>query len=187
MKNFKLLWIALSLFIASSCQPDNPDPNNSNTAIQISWQFNIGGTNYSWTGLYPDDTEGTSSNYGSSQFSVTGTYGSLSFVKTLQNGITILASTPNIAIGTTNYTPSNFSSSSLFSFTENYNLKYSSGFAGSNVTLTINSLSPNTVAANGQYGAGLVSGTISGTIGVNPTLGGGTKTISGTFSAVRIN
>jgi hypothetical protein len=188
MKFKRIIFLSLTLFAVLSCQPNNPAPNTPSTPFQISWQLNIGGTNYSWTGNYPDDSQPTSSaNFGGSQLSKDGTLGNLNLTKSLNNSTVFTSVIPNFAVGSFNFTPTSYSTTSMVSFIDNNVLMYSNAFDGSDVTIEINSISPNTVTLNGQYGAGLVTGTISGTIGVNPSNGGGTKSISGTFSAVRIN
>jgi hypothetical protein len=168
------LFVGLGIFLISSCDPDNPQPNNPGTGTAIQWNINLGGQIYSWQGTYPDNMSG-----GSALGATNGSVTPCSIIGTLSTGNKTLAiSLPVYSTGNYTLTSSNSSPSNYIAFSENGSPNFSTQYGGS-VNVNVTSF-PNVVN-------GVISGSFSGTIGKSPTTGGGTVTISGSFDVLRSN
>ena len=185
----------LSILISTSCTQTSPGGSNTGGgSLQTSWSCDINGVNYSWSGVHP--ISGT--NDGLSTFTATtGTnpYANLVF------------STPSFAgnrkimmsffipsgIGSYNLNPSNYTLSNAAIITINNSLSSTGGTIYGNasngsLTVNVNTLSPNSYTNSGYAGAGLVTGTFSGTLYSADIFNPQSVTITnGQFSAIRIN
>jgi hypothetical protein len=183
----------LSILISTSCTQTSPGGSNTGGgSLQTSWSCDINGVNYSWSGVY--QLSGT--NDGLSTFAATsGTnpYANLGFSTPSFAGnrkIMIAFSIPS-GIGSYNLNPSNFTTTNAATIVINNSLSSTGGTPYSNVsngsmTVNVNTLSPNSLSNSGYAGAGLVTGTFSGTlysIDINPQ---SITITNGQFSAVRL-
>ena len=182
LKNgFKFTLFFSTMILLLGCQPDNPPPNNSNNnsgTLTLKWNLSIDGQNYSYTVDYPNNS-GAGSIY-----SISGNNGQITLAKEYPATETLSISKAGMTnIGNYTFTSGNFGSDNSIYFMSNFQIGYSNSYGGS-TNVEITSFSPNSVASAGSSGAGLVKGTISGTIG---RASGGVANISGSFEALRNN
>jgi hypothetical protein len=171
---FNTLFLGFGILVISSCNPDNPQPNNPSTGSALQWTLNIGGQTYSWQGSYPDNLTG-----GSAIGGTNGTSSQPFSIACQKDGGKMLAiSLPVYNSGTYTLNSSNYALSNFIAFTESGSPNYSTAYGGS-VTVSVTQF-PSSVN-------GVIKGTFSGTIGKSSALGGGTTTISGSFDALRSN
>jgi hypothetical protein len=184
----------LSILISTSCTQTSPGGSNTGGgSIQTSWSCDINGVNYSWSGVYP--VSGT--NDGTSAY-VAVTYGTNPYANLLfstpsfaGNRKIIMAFSIPSGIGSYNLNPSNYTTTNAAIITINNSLTsmgetlYANVSNGS-LTVNVNTLSPNSYSNSGYAGAGLVTGTFSGTLYSLDVSNPQSITITnGQFSAVR--
>jgi hypothetical protein len=162
------------VFLFSSCQPNNPQPNPTPSGSSLQWTVNVDGQTYSWQGSYPDNMTGGSATAATSSIVQCNIVGLL----TGSPQRSLIIALPIYGTGSFVLNQSNYANNNVLGFTENGILKYSTGFGGS-VNVNITSFP---AAVNG-----VISGTFSGTIGKSQASGGGTTAISGSFDALRTN
>jgi hypothetical protein len=163
------------------CQPDNPPPNNNSNnsgSLTLKWNLTIDGQNYSYSVDYPNNSGA------GSLYSISGNNGQITLAKEYPATEFLMISKVGMT-NTGNYTltSSNVGADNSISFNQDFQMGYSNSYGGS-TNVEITSFSPNSVASAGSSGAGLVKGTITGTIG---RATGGVANISGSFEALRNN
>jgi hypothetical protein len=186
----------LSILISTSCTQTSPGGSNTGGgSSQLSWSCEIDGVPYSWSGTIPQ----TGTNDGSSAYQAATTGTNPSAIITLlspsfagKRKVILSISNPQVAIGTYNCNPNNslqncFASVLIDTSTIAFSAtQYSSAYSPASFTVNINTLSPNTASNLGYGGAGIVSGTFSGTLtSLVPT----SRTITitnGQFNALRL-
>ena len=194
--------ICLSIIIIQSCSSSggsgSTSGGNSSGSGNCRWTLSFDNNQYQkqWQGTYP----ATGTNDGQSIYSANNganPNGIMSLASPTVSGvraqiISIQTGTVNTGNFTMNENSYNQTTTigNTFNFTLNGSDLYSSQFPGSNITVSISSLSPNSVLSTGGFvNAGYVSGTFNGTIvGLNINGGGYTqpKSISGTFNSIRL-
>jgi hypothetical protein len=166
----------LVLSVISSCNQNNPAPNNPapSSNLNLAWTATINGQNYSWQGSYPNNM---SSGQASTAFNQSD--GSLNIVLVNQTGPkTLSIKIPTPGVGTY------VISGGTFSNPGTKNIQFMNGGTVSHTTLAGGSVTLN-ITEYSQSVYGSVKGNFSGTIGAFPS--GGNKTISGSFEAFRAN
>ena len=152
--------ICLSILICTSCKKSSNTNGvvGGNVSSQLSWSCDIDGVNYAWSGTYP-----TGTNDGLSTFSVIASidsYAQLNLALPSISGkrkVTFAFNFPQVAIGTYNFNPSNYTSDrfAMSQFETSTTNLYTNMTKGS-FKVNINTLSSNS--------EGLVTGTFSGTL-----------------------
>jgi hypothetical protein len=171
---FNTFFLGFGILVISSCNQNNPQPNQPSTGTVLQWNVTIGGQNYSWQGSYPDNMTGGSALAASNGTSTQ----PFSIVCGKDGGTFIGISLPVYNSGSFSLNSSNYAISNYISFTESGSPNYSTSYGGS-VTVNVTQF-PSSVN-------GVIKGTFSGTIGKSSALGGGTAPISGSFDALRSN
>jgi len=192
--------ICLSIIFIQSCSSGGGSGSTTGGSGSGSgncrWTLVFNNQNYQWQGTYPaTGTNDVQSIYTAN--SGTNPNGIMSLASPTVSGvraqiISIQTETVNTGNFTMNENSYNQTTTigNTFSLVLNSSELYSSQYPGSNITVTISSLSPNSVLSTGGFvNAGYVSGTFNGTIvGIDTNTGGFTqpKSISGTFNSIRL-
>ena len=176
-KTSSLLFLTI-LWLFTSCDPDNPQPNQpTSNSTTVSWQANIDGISYSYSGTYVngESTSSTDNNPGDCS------YGGPSIILTKGTigGELIYIAIEKYPLAVGNYTITSTSGGAIgggAAISKNGITIGHSYYPNTNINLTITEYP--------EVG-GLIKGNFSGVIGTSQT-GGGTMPVSGHFEAYRI-